>query len=64
MKKLIAMLLLAACLLLTLTACGKKFTCDLCLQEKSGKQHISESMGIKVTVCDDCYKQLNALVGN
>lgn len=63
MKKVFALAVLAG-LLLTLTACGKKFTCDLCMQEKSGKQHTSESMGVKVTVCDDCYKEINAMLGN
>ena len=63
MKKVFALVILAG-LLLTLTACGKKFTCDLCMQEKSGKQHTSESMGVKVTVCDDCYKEINAMLGN
>lgn len=61
LKKLISVLLLVGIALL-MTACGK-FTCDLCMEEKSGKKHESEMLGTKVTVCDDCYKSIESMFG-
>ena len=64
MKKVIAVALLV-CLMAVLTACGgKPFTCDLCGLEKSGKKHTSEAYGTKMTICDDCYKDLQSIVAN
>ena len=52
-------------LALAMTACGgKPFTCDLCMEEKSGKKHTSDFYGEKITICDECYKGINELFGN
>ncbi|MBR3643240.1 MAG: hypothetical protein IKN57_07000 [Parasporobacterium sp.] len=59
MKKLFLMILLSGALLLN--ACGGKFTCALCQQEKSGKRHKTSAYGIEITVCDDCYKTVDTL---
>lgn len=55
MKKKIIVLLCATSTVLLLAACGSKFTCDLCGEEKSGKKHTTEVFGEEVTLCDDCY---------
>ncbi len=55
--------LIAAMLILTmlmLTACGE-FTCGLCQQTKTGKKHTVNTYGLEMTVCDNCYQQMNAL---
>lgn len=57
MKRKIAALLAMVVLAMTLAGCGK-FTCDLCGEEKTGKQHTNEVFG---TICDDCYKELKEL---
>ncbi len=53
MKRLIAMALLGATVL-SFAACGGKFTCDACEEEKSGKKYEIEAFGEKMTVCKDC----------
>ena len=58
--RIIAILLLAV-MLLTLCACGKKFVCDFCDKEKSGKQYEYELFGEKITICKDCYNELKEL---
>ena len=63
MKKFFAMMVLGL-LLLTLTACGKAFTCSLCGQEKTGKQHTHEQYGVQMTICNECYQDINALWDN
>ena len=60
MKKLICGLVLAATLATALTGCGK-FTCDLCNEEKSGKQYKDEILGQEVIYCKDCYEELKEL---
>lgn len=60
MKKRVIAALLAALTILSLAGCGK-FTCDMCGEEKSGKKHQTELLGEKITICDDCYKDLEAL---
>ena len=60
MKKKMLAALLAAFMVLSLAGCGK-FTCDLCGKEKSGKKHTEEVFGQKVTICNDCYKDLEDL---
>ena len=62
MKRKIIALIAVVALALSLTACGK-FTCDMCGQEKGGKQHKSEMLGVEVVICDDCYKGMDALFG-
>lgn len=58
-----AALLLACLLLLSLCACGKPFVCDFCGQEKEGKQHKEEMLGVEMILCDDCYKDFKTLAG-
>ena len=62
MKKTVRLLLAALMLVLALglTACGSKsFKCDLCGEEKTGKQYETKSGGQTVTVCEDCYEDIN-----
>lgn len=51
--------------LLGLTACGSKiFECDICNEERSGKSYKSQLMGDEITICEDCYKNMNDFIGN
>ena len=43
-----------------LTACGK-FECEMCGKEKSGKKYKNEVLGEEVVMCEECYKELQAL---
>lgn len=62
--KITAILTLFA-LLLSLTACGgKSFKCGVCSEEKNGKSYKSQLMGEEITICEDCYKEMNEFVGN
>lgn len=61
MKKILA-LISAVVIMCTMAACGS-FTCDSCMQEKSGKKHKTELLGREVTICDDCYNSM-AQLGN
>ena len=54
-------LILVVIMALSLTACGGKFTCDVCGKEKTGKSHSTELFGQKVLICDDCYESLGVL---
>lgn len=60
MKKKISLVLITLVATLSLTACGK-FTCDLCGEEKSGKSYSYELLGSKLTICNDCYKEIKDL---
>lgn len=64
MKRFISISLAVLALVSTLAfaGCGK-FTCDTCHQEKSGKKHTEEALGVKVTMCDDCYNATKGLLG-
>lgn len=63
-KKIIAIFTLLV-LLLSLGACGSKsFKCGMCGEEKTGKSYKSQLAGEKVTVCEDCYEEINEFVGN
>ena len=46
---------------LSLTACGGKFKCDICGEEKTGKRHSEVFFEQKVTICDDCYQTMKSL---
>ena len=59
MKKLIAVLCLLVVMASMLTAC--KFTCDLCGEEKTGKQTKGEVMGEEVVYCKECKEDLDQL---
>lgn len=37
--------------------------CDLCDEEKTGKNHSGNESGIEITVCNDCYKGMKELLG-
>ena len=60
MKKKISLVLAMIMVSLSLTACGK-FTCDMCGQEKSGKNYSVEVMGEKASVCKECYDEIKEL---
>lgn len=61
MKKKIIALLLTVTTVISLTACGKPFTCDLCGEEKTGKKYKETVLGVEITYCNDCYKDLKEL---
>lgn len=61
MKQLI-LSIISIVLLLTLTGCGK-FTCNICGKEKSGKKYEEEMFGQKITICKDCYEDMQELAG-
>ena len=60
MKKKVIAALLATVTILSFAGCGK-FTCDMCGEEKSGKKHEETILGETITICDDCYKDLEDL---
>lgn len=59
MKKKISVLLLTMAAVLSLTACGGKFTCDGCGEEKSGKSYKATFLGEELTLCKDCKKEFD-----
>lgn len=59
MRKKVSVLLLTVATVFSLTACGK-FTCDLCNEEKSGSSYKTTFMGVEMTVCKDCKKEIDA----
>ena len=62
MKKLITLsaTILLIALILCLSACGNKsFRCDICGKEKSGKSYKSHLYDQDVTICPDCYDEIN-----
>lgn len=63
MKKLIAVMLLAASAL-TFVSCGNEnFYCDGCESDKVGKPHEVKIIGgTAVTMCDDCYAKYEAMI--
>lgn len=63
MKKIICSVLVLVSALFVLASCGK-FTCDACGEEKSGKKHEFEVMGETGTICDDCYEELEEMMGD
>lgn len=64
MKK-VFVILLTVCLMLAMTACSTApYTCDFCGRESTSKKHTADMAGTKITVCDECYKEINALAGN
>ncbi len=62
MKKKIMALLLTAATVISLTACGKPFTCDLCNEEKTGKKYKETVYGEEIVYCQDCYDDLKQLL--
>lgn len=60
MKKKLIAAFLATVTILSFAGCGK-FTCDMCGEEKSGKKHQEKLLGETITLCDDCYKDLESL---
>lgn len=59
MKKKIIALLLTAATVVSLTACGKPFTCDICGEEKTGKKYETTVYGEKVVYCEDCKEVMD-----
>lgn len=62
MKKKIIALLLTVTTVISLTACGKPFTCDICQEEKTGKKYTETVLGEKVTYCQDCREDMEELI--
>lgn len=62
MKKKMAALLLTVLTVVSLTACGEPFTCDICQQEKTGKKYTETLFGEEITYCQDCYDEVKELV--
>ena len=60
MKKIICSIVLVLATMLLLVGCGK-FTCELCGEEKSGKQYTEEILGEEVVYCSDCHEELEEL---
>lgn len=60
MKKKLAVLCMAIAAAMSLAGCGS-FVCDGCGEEKSGLKHIATIADEKVTLCDDCYKEIKEL---
>ena len=53
-----------ASLALAITACGSKpYVCSLCTEERTSKKHTTDFYGEKMTVCDECYKEINSMFG-
>lgn len=64
MKK-VVVLILGAMLAMSATACGaRSFVCDLCGEEKTGKQYELTMMGEKSIVCEDCADEIQDLQNN
>ena len=61
MKKIVIALLLVVALVVSLAACGEKFVCDLCDEEKTSTKHEMELLGEKIVYCDDCAEELEEL---
>lgn len=54
MKRIITLTLASIMAAGLLASCGK-FTCDICMEEKSGKKYETEMFGMTIVVCEDCY---------
>ncbi len=61
MKKKITAMMLAMVAAVSLTACGK-FTCDICGEEKSGKQYKAVVMDEEVVYCQDCKDMMDEVM--
>lgn len=67
MKKKIMVSLVTVAAVLSLTACGKAFKCDICGEEKTGKSYTGTILGEEVTYCKDCrdgFKELEKELKN
>ena len=60
MKKIIVSIVLVLASMLVLVGCGS-FTCDLCGEEKVGKQYKEEIFGEEFVYCADCHDELESL---
>ncbi len=55
MKKRVIASLLTVAAVLSLSACGKAFKCDICGEEKTGKSYKETVFGAEVTYCKECH---------
>lgn len=61
MKKRVIASLLTVATVLSLAACGKSFTCDICGEKKSGKSYKETILGQDVLYCKDCHEAFEEL---
>ncbi len=61
MKERIIALLLTMTTVISLTACGAAFTCEVCGEEKTGKKYKETLLGEKVVCCKDCKEDIEEL---
>lgn len=59
MKKNLVRTMLAAIVVLSMTACGTKAVCDICGEEKTCKK--KEALGEELMICNDCMDELENL---
>lgn len=62
MKRKSLFLVVCMIIVMSFTGCGKKFVCDNCEEEKSGKKHVTDVDGEKITLCDECYKEIQSFI--
>ena len=58
MKKIIVLLAALVVMMMSLAACGSSYTCDFCGEDYTGKRYEATVGGEKITICPDCYKEL------
>lgn len=62
MKKIAILAVLIMVMSILLTSCGS-FVCDLCGEEKDGGSHDAEILGEELTICDECYEEIDEAKG-
>ncbi len=60
-KPIIMLLAILAACILVLSGCASKFKCDMCGEEKTGKQYKGNIYGNSVTICEKCNATLNSV---
>lgn len=61
MKKVIALGLVLVSMMGVLASCGGTFECDLCGEEKKGKQYKEKILEEEVIYCKECHDGLEEL---
>ncbi len=60
-KPIIMLLAILAACVLVLSGCASKFKCDMCGEEKTGKQYKVNVYGRSATLCEKCNATLNTV---